>query len=173
MLARTACAVTAMKSTTLPESGERPQKNPGNFLSLFHFRAESSGDQALREHFALTGRGPKNVTYRTHIQDVQNELLECSGKFLQLQDKNLHDIRRRVISSLCADDHEAADCSNQEEMAVVIRFVDPDTLDVREEFMNILLCESGTTGRAIADMLLGWLEDKQLHTPQSSQLSSY
>ena len=45
-----------------PESGERPKKNPGNFLSLLHFRAES-GDQALREHFALTGRGPKNVTY--------------------------------------------------------------------------------------------------------------
>ena len=73
--------------------------------------------------------------------------------------------------SLCAD--EAADCSNQEQMAVVIRAVDPDTLDVREEFMNFLLCESGTTGRALADMLLGWLEDKQLHTPQCSQLSGY
>ena len=36
-------------------------------------------------------------------------------------------------------------------------------------------CESGTTRRAMhmADMLLGWLEDKQLHTPQSSQLSGY
>ena len=138
-----------------PESGERPTRNPGNFLSLLHFRAES-GDQALREHFTLTGKGPKNVTYRT--PRVQNELLECAGKFLQ--DKILHDIRRRGIFSLCAD--EAADCSNQEQMAVVVRFVDPDTLDVREEFMDFLLFASGTTGRALADMLLGWLEDKQL-----------
>ena len=79
----------------------------------------------------------------------------------------------RGVFSLCAD--EAADCSNQEQMAVVIRAVDPDTLDVREEFMNFLLCESGTTGKALADMLLGWLEDKELHTPriQCSQLSGY
>ena len=116
-----------------PESGERPKKKTGNFLSWLHFRAES-GDQALREHFALTGRRPKNVTCRT--PRVQNELLECSGKFLQ--DKSLHDIRRRGIFSLCAD--EAADCSNQEQiMAVVIRVVDPGTLDVREEFMDFLL----------------------------------
>ena len=82
----------------------------------------------------MTGRRPKNVTCRT--PRVQNELLECSGKFLQ--DKSLHDIRRRGIFSLCAD--EAADCSNQEQiMAVVIRVVDPGTLDVREEFMDFLL----------------------------------
>ena len=65
----------------------------------------------------------------------------------------------------------AADCSNQEQMAVVIRVVDHDTLDVREEFMNFLLCGSCITGKALADILLGWLEDKQLHTPQSNQLS--
>ena len=58
-------------------------------------------------------------------------------------------------------------------MAVVIRFIYPDTLDAREEFMDFLLCEYGTTGRALEDMLLGWLEDKQLNTPQCSQLSGY
>ena len=94
----------------------------------------------------MTGRGPKNVTCGT--PRVQIELLECTGKFLQ--DKILHDIRSRGVVSLCAD--EAADCSNQEQMAVVIRVVDPNTLDVREEFMNFLLCESGTTGKALADM---------------------
>ena len=70
----------------------------------------------------MTGRGPKNVTYAT--SRVQIELLECTGKFLQ--DKILHDIRMRGIFSLCAD--EAVDCSNQEQMAVVIRAVDPDAL---------------------------------------------
>ena len=74
----------------------------------------------------MTGRGPKNVTYRT--PRVQNELLECAGKFLQ--DRILLDIRRRGSFSLCAD--EAADCSNQEQTVVVIRFINPDTLDVRE-----------------------------------------
>ena len=29
------------------------------------------------------------------------------------------------------------------------------------------------TEKALADMLLGWLEDKQFHTPQCSQLSGY
>ena len=115
----------------------------------------------------MTRRGPKNVTYGT--PRVQIELLECTGKFLQ--DKILHDIRRRGIVSFCAD--EAADCSNQAQMAVVIQVVDPNTLDVREEFMKFLLCVSGTTGKALAGMLFGWLEDKQLHTPQCSQLSGY
>lgn len=68
--------------------------------------------------------------------------------------------KKRNIFSLCAD--EAADCSNKEQIAVVIRFVDPDTLDMREEFMDFLVCDSGTTGRVLADMSLGWLESKQL-----------
>ena len=73
----------------------------------------------------MTGRGLKHVTYG--MPRVQIELLECTGRFLQ--DKILHDIRRSGIFALCAD--EAADCSNQEQMAVVIRVVDPDTLDTQ------------------------------------------
>ena len=89
---------------------------------------------------------------------MQNQLLECAGKFVQ--DKFLADTRRREVFSICAD--EVADCSNKEQMAVVIRFVDPDNQDIREEFVDFLHCDMGTTGRALADKLLGWLEEKHL-----------
>ena len=110
-------------------------------------------------------------TEESHIQDTQSSewtawvCWEVSPR----QDSSWH--QEEGNSFTLAD--EAADCSNQEQMVVVIRVVDPDTLDVHEEFMDFLLWEYGTTGRALADMLLGWLEDKQLHAPHCSQLSGY
>ena len=52
---------------------------------------------------------------------------------------------------MCAD--EAADCSNKEQLPLVIRFVDA-TDSIREEFVGFVLCDKGTTGSAIADKIL-------------------
>ena len=79
-----------------PERGGRPKKEPRELSFAAALSTAESGDQALREHFALTGLGgPKNVTYRYRTPRVKNELLECAGKFLQ--DRILLDIRRRGI----------------------------------------------------------------------------
>ena len=56
-----------------------------------------------------------------------------------------------TLYSISAD--EATDCSNKEQMPFVVRFVDQDN-NIREEFLDFILCEEGTTGRAIATKLI-------------------
>ena len=53
---------------------------------------------------------------------------------------------------------EAADISNKENLSVVIRFLD-STKTVREEFLGFYLCEDGTTGAAIKDLIIGAVAD--------------
>ena len=53
---------------------------------------------------------------------------------------------------------EAADCSNKEQMSVVIRFVDANN-DIREEFIRFAECKNGTTGLELAKMILNTLQD--------------
>ena len=53
---------------------------------------------------------------------------------------------------------EAADCSNKEQMSVVIRFVDLHN-EIREEFIRFSECKNRTTGLELANMILGTLQD--------------
>ena len=53
---------------------------------------------------------------------------------------------------------EAADISNKENLSVVIRFLD-STKTVREEFVGFYMCEDGTTGAAIKDLIIGSVAD--------------
>ena len=48
---------------------------------------------------------------------------------------------------------EATDCSNKEQMPFVVRFVDQDN-NIREEFLDFILCDEDTTGHAIATKLI-------------------
>ena len=52
--------------------------------------------------------------------------------------------------SICAN--EVADSSNQEQLPLILRFVDSNS--IREEFVDFILCNTGTTGVAIAEKLL-------------------
>ena len=56
---------------------------------------------------------------------------------------------------MCAD--EASDASNKEQLPLVIRFVDR-TNSIREEFVEFIFCDSGTTGVALAGKILEALE---------------
>ena len=62
------------------------------------------------------------------------------------------EIRDSKYFSILSD--EAADISNKENLSVVIRFLD-STKTVREEFVGFYLCEDGTTGAAIKDLIIG------------------
>ena len=53
--------------------------------------------------------------------------------------------------SICAD--EAADSSNREQLPLILRFVD-NSNSIREEFGDFIVCDTGTTGVAIADKIL-------------------
>lgn len=124
-----------------PESSEHPCENPGNFLALLRFRADS-GDKALLEHFEVSRR----TTYQS--PQIQNEMIQCTGNWVR--DQILSEVREQPFFSISAD--EAVDCSNKEQMPFVIRFVDSSD-NIREEFLDFILCDQGTTGEAIARKL--------------------
>ena len=83
--------------------------NPGNF------RVES-GDEVLKEHFRTC---PRNATYRS--KTIQNELIEIIGE--QIREKILEEVKQARFFSILADE-AAADVSNEEQLSLVLRFVD-------------------------------------------------
>ena len=68
---------------------------------------------------------------------------------------------RKVRSSLCysliAD--EVTDCSNKEQLCIVIRYVEPDAASSEEGLVIFLECDSGITGKALADKMLGFVRN--------------
>lgn len=67
----------------------------------------------------------------------------------------LQEVQRARLFSLCAD--KAADCSNKEQLPLVLRFMD-STNSIGEEFVDFILCDTGTSGSAVASKILEALE---------------
>lgn len=65
------------------------------------------------------------------------------------------------LFSVMAD--EATDASNQEQLAICIRFVNQSTLQIEEHFLCFSECTTGVTGEAIAECVLHHLQSWQLH----------
>ena len=98
---------------------EKMVENPGNFLALLRFRAES-GDKALSSHFS----GPATVNYQS--PKIQNEIFKCVGDWVR--ENILREVREQPFFSICAD--EAADCSN------VKKFAEQYSCDMLPTFLN-------------------------------------
>ncbi len=62
----------------------------------------------------------------------------------------MESVRAASFFSLCAD--ESAGASNKEQMPLIIRHVDRQGY-VREDFLEFVLCDTGTTGHALAGKL--------------------
>ena len=123
----------------------------GNFQALLEFRIDS-GDQTLQHHLKTA---PRNATYIS--KTIQNEMITTVGAIIV---NNLsQEIRESKYFSIMSD--EAADISNKENLSVMIRFLD-STKTVREEFVGFYLCEDGTTGAAIKDLIIGAVADLRL-----------
>mgnify|MGYP001797961719 FL=1 len=56
---------------------------------------------------------------------------------------------------------EATDCSNVEQLAIVLRFVD-ESLKIREEFLGFVPCRNGLSGEAIAEEISTFLSSIDL-----------
>ena len=104
----------------------------------------------------------RNATYTSPA--IQNQLIGILG------DQICNTILRKVLSSPCytliAD--EVTDCSNKEQLCIVIRYVEPETASIREDLVTFLECDSGITGKALADKMLGFVR----HHLNSSKLRS-
>ena len=116
--------------------------NFGNFQALLDFRIDA-GDKVLKHHFETS---PRNATYRS--KTIQNELIDCVATWIH--QRILHEIKEAHYFSVLAD--ETIDCSNKEQLTLVLRFVD-NNRQIREEFLDYLQTPS-TTGEALADLIL-------------------
>lgn len=130
-----------------PSSNDRPHTNPGNFLALVHFRHDAGDSSVAR---AFHSAGSRKITYLNH--HVQNELITASGNYIREQ--ILAQARAAPFFAISAD--EASDVSNQEQLPLVLRFVDKG--QVVEEFIDFLLCSEGTSGQALATLVLDQLK---------------
>ena len=126
-----------------PNVGEYSSGGVGNFIECLGYRVRG-GDTELENHLKTCS---KNASYISKTS--QNELIFCCGKFIR--DALIKDIKESKFFSILAD--EASDCSNQEQLSFVLRFVDKDG-EIREEFLGFLHCELGLSGKALAETIL-------------------
>ena len=77
-----------------------------------------------------------------------------------ITEKIVGEIKRNKFFSIIAD--EAADCSNKEQMSLVLRFVD-DNQNIREDFVRFLHCKWGLSGADLASVILNALTDLSLN----------
>ena len=120
----------------------------GNFQALLDFRVDS-GDKILESHFETA---PKNATYRS--KTTQNDLIICSAEFVN--SKIIEEIRASQFYSILAD--EVLDCSNKEQMSLAIRYIDAEG-NIQERFLKFIRCDSGTTGKALANQVVKCIKD--------------
>ena len=123
------------------------QSNHGNFWALLNFRI-LAGDTHLRDHLQ---RAARNATYTS--SETQNQFINILGD--HIRDTILRTVRTSQYYTLIAD--EVTDCSNKEHLCIVLRYVEPETFFIREDLVTFLECDSGITGEALAEMILGFL----------------
>ena len=124
-------------------AGENPGNNPGNFQELLKLM-QDCGNSQLTKHFQ---EAPHNATYRS--KTIQNEFINIAAK--QIKDEIVKERNAAKEFSILAD--EACDVSCREQLALVIRFVDHNSV-IREEFLGYLHCADGTSGEALSDLIL-------------------
>ena len=101
------------------ESGE------GNFLLLVTFQP-ILGDDNLTDQIQKVPRDTSYISPR-----VQNQIIECIGKELQLKIFN----RVKKASFYVIKGNETTDVLSIEQLAVCFRYFDYESEEVREEFM--------------------------------------
>ena len=102
----------------------------------------------MRDHLA---HAPRNALYTS--PDIQNQIIDILGD--HIREKILHRVRQAHVFTVIAD--EVSDCANKEQLSLVLRYVNPEDSCIREDFVTFIECDSGITGQALADKILGFL----------------
>ena len=90
-----------------------------------NFRVDA-GDVVLKEHLAhSTG----NATYTSSI--IQNQIISVLAD--QIRNKIITNVKSAMWFSVIAD--EVTDSSNKEQLTLVLRYVDNDSMLIREDFV--------------------------------------
>ena len=125
-----------------PDAGVYAKESVGNFVEFLQFRVRG-GDIHPKKHLENSA---KNVTYIS--KESQNDFIKHAGE--AISDRIIEEAKKGGLYSIIAD--EARDCSNKEQMSLVLRYVDSN-LDVREDFISFEHCEYGVTGKNLASVL--------------------
>ena len=129
-----------------------PNAQHSNFWALLQFRV-AAGDTVLRDHLAQSSR---NATYTS--SHIQNQILDIMGSTVVQQ--IVQRVRDATYFTIIAD--EVTDCSNKEQLSLVLRYVSPEDNQIREDFAAFIECDCGITGRALADKILTFLSSNGL-----------
>ena len=124
-----------------------PNAQHGNFWALLQFRI-AAGDVVLRDHVAHSS---KNVTYTS--SRIQNQILDILGS--SIVRVIVQRVRDATFYTVIAD--EVTDCSNKEQLSLVLRYVSQEDNLIREDFIGFIECDCGITGRALAEKILSFL----------------
>ena len=109
------------------------------------------GDTTLAEHLERTRHGNTSYTSKTS----QNEIIEAFEH--EIRSKILAEVKQAHFCSVMTD--ERTDVSNKEQLTICLRYVDAND-KIHEEFIELVNCDSGTTGAALADKIINNLKKK-------------
>ena len=130
------------------DHSEDPNTNPGNFKALLQL-LESTGNPDITY---LLRNAPRNAKYTS--KTIYEQIIDVLGE--SVTEKLIDDVKKAKFFSILAD--ETQDVSNQEQMALVIRFVDEKTDKVREEFIKFVRCDKGLSGEALSKLILDTID---------------
>ena len=89
-----------------------------------------------------------NATYTS--SSIQNEIVDIIGN--HIIDTTVRRVKEAKCFSVIAD--EVTDASNKEILSLVLRCVNPEDGQVREDLVDFLKFRESITGQALSDMIL-------------------
>lgn len=110
----------------------------GVFNSLLTFRLDA-GDVDLKQHLNTCGKNSTMIS-----KTIQNDIIECIGE--KLRSDIVKDVKQAKFYAILCD--ETTDISTKEQMTVSIRYINPETCEVKEDFVGFVELKS-TTGSSI------------------------
>ena len=108
-----------------------------------------AGDNVLGDHLTTAS---KNATYTSCV--IQNQVIDVVAD--QVRQKIIKNVQKARWFSVIAD--EVTDVSNKEQLSLVVRYVDLDTVLVREDLLGFFECDTGISGRDLANKIISCLQ---------------
>ncbi len=124
--------------------------NRGNFLEMLSLVAKH--DDSVQQHIK---NNPRNATYTS--PDIQNALLNVMGTIVR--NEITSSVRDATYFSIMAD--ETKDLSKQEQLAIVVRYVDIRSCTIYERFVTYLHAKS-LDASSLSSYILSVIEENRL-----------
>ena len=94
-----------------------------------------------------------NATYTSNT--VQNQIIDVLAD--QIKQQIVQKVKAAKWYTVIAD--EVTDASNKEQLSIVLRYVEGDSLSVREDLIGFVECDTGISGRSLANKIISFLEE--------------